>query len=193
MAKLKCLVDPNMLVGAFHDEPIIHNERKYNTMSENNNVKMASPWNIFAKQIHELFKYDDDIHVLYSDEDPYHIQIMVDSEDKYNALTQLMPPEKEFGNVKVQIDVVPSNKEKTDRELFETLFEGNPVFSNVITNKLPTGDEINFVMFKPYVVQYYADNLRDPYGNNNELYGNIAEEVFGMRDGVQYSIELIDH
>lgn len=193
MAKLQCLVDPNTLVGALHGEPIIYNERTNNAMSENNNIKMASPWNIFAKRIHELFKYDDDIHVLYSDEDPYHIQIMVDSEDKYNALTQLMPPEKEFGNVKVQIDVVPSNKEKTDRELFETLFDGNPIFSNVITNKLPTGDEINFVMFKPYVVQYYVDNLRDPYGNNNELYGDIAEEVFGTRDGVQYSIELIDH
>lgn len=160
-------------------------------MNENTNVKLSSPWDIFVKQLKELFKYDPDIKVLYTDEEPYKIDILVDSEDKYIALTQLMPPEKEFGNVKIQINIVPSNKEKTDRELFETLFKENPVFSKVVSSKLPTGEEIGFVLFQPWVAQYYADNLRDPYGNNNELYADIAREVFGPRDGMQYSTSLV--
>lgn len=187
MAKIKLAVDASKLLGVPKYTPIIHSERKFNTMNENNNVNMSAPWNILFKQIKELFKYDSEITVCYTEEEPYIIDILVDSEDKFNALTQLMPPEKEFGNVKVQIRVVSSNKEKTDRELFETLFKGNQIFSRVISSKLPTGDEIGFVMFQPWVAQYYADNLRDPFGNNNELYADIAREVFGPRDGMQYS------
>lgn len=160
-------------------------------MNESMNVKLSAPWDIFFKQIFELFRYDNDIAVTHTEDDPYRITILVNSEDKYNALLQLMPTEKEFGNVTVSIDIVPSNKEKSDRELLETLFKGNQVFSKVVSSKLPTGDAINFAMFKPYVVQYYADNLRDPYGNNNELYADIAREVFGSRDNLQYSTALM--
>lgn len=152
---------------------------------------LSSPWDIFVKQLKELFKDDPDITVvLFTEEEPYIIDILVDSEDKYNALTQLMPPEKEFGNVKVHIRVVPSNKEKTDADLFAILFKDNPVLRGIVPRTLPAGDEINFLMFKPEVAQYYADNLMDPYGNNNELYADIAREVFGNRDGIQYSTWL---
>ena len=160
-------------------------------MNENMNVKLSAPWDIFFKQIFELFRYDNDIAVTHTEDDPYRITILVNSADKYNALLQLMPTEKEFGNVTVSIDIVPSNKEKSDRELLETLFKGNQIFSKVVSSKLPTGDEINFVMFLPWVAQYYADNLRDPYGNNNELYADIAREVFGSRNNLQYSTALM--
>lgn len=156
-------------------------------MNENTNVKLSSPWDIFVKQLKELFGYDRDIKVLYTDEEPYKIDILVDSEDKYNALTQLMPPEKEFGNVKVQINIFASNKEKNDCDLFAILFKDNPILRGIVPRTLPAGDEINYLMFNPEVAQYYADNLMDPYGNNNELYADIARTVFGNRDGIQYS------
>lgn len=161
-------------------------------MIENNKIGFGlfSPWDIFVKQLKELFKDDHDITVLFTEEEPYIIDLLVDSEDKYNALTQLIPPEKEFGNVKVQIRVVPSNKEKTDVDLFVVLFKDNPVLRGIVPRTLPSSDEINYLMFKPEVAQYYADNLRDPYGNNNELYADIAREVFGDRDGIQYSTWL---
>lgn len=160
-------------------------------MNENTNAKLSSPWDIFVKQLKELFKDDPDIAVLFTEEEPYIIDLLVDSEDKYNALTQLMPPEKEFGNVKVQIRVVPSNKEKSELELFEILFKNNPVLCETIERTLPDGDVIGHLMFKPKVAQYYADNITDPYGNNNELYADIAREVFGERDGLYYNTDLI--
>lgn len=161
-------------------------------MNENANVKLASPWNIFVKRIEKLFEFDSGIKVCHTDEEPYKVDILVDSEDKCNALMQLMPPEKEFGNVTIQINIIPSNKKKTDRELFEILFKGNMIFFEVTSGKLPARDEIDFVMFKPWVAQYYADNLMDPYGNNNELYADVAREVFGSRGMIQYGTALID-
>lgn len=161
-------------------------------MVENNKIGygLSSPWVIFYKQLKELFKNDRDITICFTEEEPYIIDILVDSEDKYNALTQLMPPEREFGNVKVQIRVVPSNEEKNDCDLFAILFRDNPILRGIVPRTLPAGDEINYLMFKPEVAQYYADNLMDPYGNNNELYADIAHAVFGDRDGIRYSTWL---
>lgn len=164
-------------------------------MNENTNVKLSSPLVIFFKQLCKLFMHDPDINIQWEDTEgkDYEnraIEILVDSEDKYNALTQLMPPKKEFGNVKVQIRVVPSNKEKTELELFEILFKNNPVFCETIERTLPAGDVIGHLMFRPKVAQYYADNITDPYGNNNELYADIAREVFGERDGLYYNTDL---
>lgn len=161
-------------------------------MSEKKNVSMAAPWAIFYKRLCQLFRYDSDITVYLTEEEPYKINILVESKDKYNALMQLMPSEKEFGNVKVQINVVPSNGKKTDRDLFEILFKDNDALEAIIPRKLPAGDEIYYLMFAPKVVQYYADNLMDPYGNNNDLYADIAREVFGVRDGIQYGTNLVD-
>ena len=153
-------------------------------------VKLSAPWHIFAEKMKKLFEGDKDITVTYTDDNIHMINVLVDSQDKYEALVKLLPTMKEFGNVKVLIDVVPSNKTKTRRELFETLLKDNPVFSCIFTTKTPDDTEIDYVMFKPKIASYYADNLQNPWGYNSELYENIAREVFEDTEGVMFTTDL---
>lgn len=155
-------------------------------------VKLSTPWTIFMEKMKKLFEGDKDITVTYDDTDIHMIKVLVDSQDKYEALVKLLPTMKEFGNVKVLINVVPSNKTKTRRELFETLFKDNPAFSNIVTRKIMGDSTVDYIMFKPRVAQYYADNLSDPYGNNSELYADIAREVFEDNGGTMYSTDLTE-
>ena len=161
-------------------------------MNNNEKVNMSSPWVIFSKQMEKLFEGDRDISVLYDDSDIKKITLYVDNQDKYEALAKLIPTVKEFGNVKLLINVLPSNRKKCDLELFKIAFKDNPAFANIVTRVLPDGETyIGYVLFKPEVAQYYADNLLDPYGNNNELYADIAKEVFGNKDGIRFSTDLL--
>jgi hypothetical protein len=154
-------------------------------------LKLSAPWTIFTEKMKELFEGDKDITVTYDDCNDIHmIKILVDSQDKYEALVKLLPTIKEFGNAKVLIDVVPSNKTKTRRELFETVFKDNPVFSRILTRMSPADIEATYVMFKPKVARYYADNLSDPWGCNNELYADIAREVFEDTEGIMFSTDM---
>ena len=154
---------------------------------ENIELKLSTPWTIFTEKMKALLEGDKDITVAYDDTDIPMIKVLVDSQDKYEALVKLLPTMKEFGNVKVLINVVPSNKTKTRRELFETLFKDNPVFSTILTRMTPADIEATYVMFKPEVAKYYADNLSDPWGYNNELYADIAREVFSDQAGIMFS------
>jgi hypothetical protein len=45
---------------------------------------------------------------------------------------------------------------------------------------------LTYVAFKKEVVQFYADNLRDPNGFKSTLYQDIAEDVFGEKNNVCY-------
>lgn len=157
---------------------------------ENIELKLSAPWHVFAEKMKTLFEGDKDITVTCADDDIHMIKVLVDSQDKYEALVKLLPTIKEFGNVKVLINVVPSNKTKTRRELFETLFKDNPVFSTILTKMTPADIEATYVMFKPKVAKYYADNLSDPWGYNNELYADIAREVFDDAVGIMFSTDM---
>lgn len=153
-------------------------------------LKLSTPWAIFTEKMKKLFEGDKDITVTYGDGNIHMIKVLVDSQDKYEALVKLLPTIKDFGDVKVLINVVPSNKTKTRRELFETLFKDNPVFSTILTKMTPADIEATYVMFKPKVARYYADNLSDPWGYNNELYADIAKEIFDDAAGIMFSTDM---
>jgi len=153
-------------------------------------LKLATPWTIFTEKMKKLFEGDKDITVTYNDDDIPMIKVLVDSQDKYEALVKLLPTMKEFGNVKVLINVVPSNKTKTRRELLDTLFKDNPVFSTILTSMTHADIEATYVMFKPKIASYFADNLQNPWGYNNELYADIAREVFSDQAGIMFSTDM---
>ena len=90
------------------------------------NVKMYSPWVVFANEVAELFKRDAEVHVDYSDDD-LQLKVYVDNQDKYEALSRLLPQEKEFGNVTLKISVIPANNnydEASEVELLKKAFNG---------------------------------------------------------------------
>lgn len=99
----------------------------------------------------------------------------------------LLPFEKKFGNVSLDIIIIPSNNNKVEKvdlttaqDYFEAAFENNPVFAftrviqGIFTNTL------TYVVFKNRVVQFFADNLNDIHGNISTLYQELAKDVFNM-------------
>ena len=146
--------------------------------------KMSPPWILYVSQINALFSNDPDITIEY-DNDSVEVKLYVNNNKKAAALMYLLPFEKEFGNVTLDIIIIPSNHnavEKVDlttaKEYFEAAFENNPVFAfthvvqGIFTNTL------TYVVFKNRVVQFFADNLNDIHGNISTLYQELAKDVF---------------
>ncbi len=142
-----------------------------------NNVKLSSPWVIYYRQIQAFFKYDQKVHVSY-DADSNIIKLYVDDPMKADALAELLPTEKKFGNVTVQLQVIPPNVVEFDKaEIFKIAFDGNPAVSYVQSAESPFGT-FNYVVCANAVVQYYSDNLQDIHGYTSTLYQDIAKEIF---------------
>lgn len=146
-------------------------------------LKILPPWSIYIKKFEALFDGDPQIacNVDYAGSAPS-IVLACNNGDKVAALQRILPDEIGFGNVKLKVTVVgiPSNRAFTSKvELFDVAFAGNPVYAY----SLCPAEEgyqwfaTTYVVFKNYVVQFFADNLNDCHGIISTLYQNIAEEI----------------
>lgn len=159
-------------------------------MSEN--VGLASPWVIFARELTVLFDKDPEIEVVYKEEDDPEVILYVESEEKAEALAEILPPLKTFGNVVLPITVVPANSfDQTKMSIFETAFKGNPAVSYT-ENVNAFGNELGFIVFKPEVVQYPADDIGDINGIESTLYEEIARDVFEDTENVYFCTDIVD-
>lgn len=153
------------------------------------NLKKISPWVEYYRKLVALFKKDPDIKIIY-DEGINVIKMYINGQDKYEALNQLLPSEKKFGNVTLEIELIPCNDLKLSQtDLFRRAFSGNPVVTDVITigqEIIGSTNDFNYIVFEKEVVQYYDDSLGDPHGNRSTLYQEIAKEVFGEQDGIYF-------
>lgn len=159
-------------------------------------LKILPPWSIAIRKIEALFDGDPQIacNVNFTSSAPS-VVLACNNGDKVAALQKILPTEITFGNIKlkVEIDGVPSNRAfANNKELFETAFSGNPAFAYAVT----PGDDVwymqsTYVVFKNYVVQFFADNLNDCHGVMSTLYQDIAEELFGDQvDGVFFNTDV---
>ena len=144
-------------------------------------LKISPPWVIYVRKLEALFDGDPQI-AFNVDYQKNAIVIACNNGDKVTALQKILPEKAEFGNVvfNVAIDGVPSNRAfQNKKELFDVAFEGNPVYAYSVS---PVDDnynwfDITYVVFKNYVVQFFADNLNDCHGIISTLYQNLAEEL----------------
>lgn len=157
-----------------------------NYKGDNNmeNMKLSSPWQTFVNEVKALFEEDLDIKIKYSEAD-YKLDIYCEDARKADALTQLLPTEKDFGNVKLKISVIPADVEITKADLFKDAFAGNPAVEYVTSYNTPFG-KVNYVVFRNKVVQFYNDQMDDINGNKSTLFQDIAGDVFGYDHGVFY-------
>lgn len=156
------------------------------------NIKMVSPWVEYYRKIESLFAQDQSVNVKY-DESSNTIKLFVKDQEKADALTQLLPNRKEFGNVVVNIDVIPANKVETPRiDLFSKAFEGNGALSYIHTSDYTSINNFHFIVFQPEIVQYYNDDISDINGFRSTLYQDIAKEVFGERDGIYFCTDKLE-
>lgn len=153
-------------------------------------LKISPPWVIYVKKVEALFDGDPQIacNVDCSSTSPS-VVLACNNGDKVTALQQILPTEVKFGNVTliVRVDGIPSNRAfKNKKELFDTAFEGNPVYAYSVS---PADDgyqwfSMVYVVFKNTVVQIFSDNLNDCHGIISTLYQDIAAEIL-TGEGIQ--------
>ena len=152
-------------------------------------ISLSPPWVEYYHKINELFKYDPEVRVIY-DENQNRLSLYVDNENKAIALTELLPETKEFGAVLMEIVVIPANTKKnlrkTNISLIEAAFENNPIVNDIKIISGLFSYDLNYVIFKNCVVQYFSDNLGDYNGLKSTLYEDIARDVFDSCEGVFY-------
>lgn len=151
-------------------------------------LKLSPPWQTYVSELEALFGKDPDIQVIYDDEEKI-VKLYVDNSRKAEALAKLLPVEKEFGNVVLNIAVIPANDENEDEvSLLAKAFEGNPALADIKTVDSMLGS-FNFVIFKKEVVQFYNDQLDDINGNKSTLYQEIAKDVLCTGPNIHYCTE----
>jgi len=156
-----------------------------------NKVGLSTPWVTYARKVNALFEKDPEILVDYENEGPT-LTIYVENAAKADALEQLLPASKEFGNVTLNIKVVPANSQ-TKISLFRNAFAGNPIVNKVETTveMAPGAPQVNYVIFAREVVSFFNDDLGDYFGAESTLYEDLARDVFDLgEDGIFFCTDL---
>lgn len=153
-------------------------------------VNLSAPWVLFYREVEALFGEDPEITVVY-DEDQGKISLFVDNPDKADALTQLLPTERMFGNVSIRLEVIPNNKmTESKAHLFLRAFDGNPAFAYGKTVSGIFSSDLNYIVFRNKVVQYFNDDLGDVNGNCSTLYQELAKDIFENHEGVYFCTDV---
>ena len=154
-----------------------------------NKTKLYPPQVTYYKELNKFFEGDPEVKVIFDDtEDEIVIKILVDNTDKADALSIILNPSVEFGNVNVAINVIPpNNSQKTTSEIIKTALAKNPAFNELKTVKDVFGNEINYALFSREVAQFFNGNIDDPCGLKTMLYSEIAEDIFKEHNDVLFS------
>ena len=154
-------------------------------------LELSAPWTSFLNMIKVMFEKDDEVTVNY-DEGAKKIKILVDNPDKAEALTKLLPTRKTFGNVVLEIEVIPENSETNELEvLMKRAFSGNKAVKDIITTDLtPVSFGAVYTLFAKEVVQFFNDDLTDYHGECSTLYEDIAREIFNVPEGVFFCTDI---
>ncbi len=151
-------------------------------------MKLSAPWVNFYRELEALFAQDPEVRVVY-EEETNEVKLFVENARKADALAQLLPAEKAFGNVTLKIAVIPANDEGVSKaELIAEAFDGNPALSYIQHVDAVIGS-FDYAVFENKVVQYFNDDLSDLNGLKSTLYQDIAKDVFGEDAGVFFCTE----
>ena len=173
------------------------NRRKEKEMEnkdvKSENVSLSSPWMIYYHQLEAIFNGDEQVKMRF-DNNAVAAYLYVDDLEKAEAIETILPSSVQFGNVTMKIVVFKPNGAKTEVvDLFKKAFEGNKAVSSIKTIKTPDGTDMNFVVFKPEVKQYFADQLCSPWGLESALYEDLAYAVFDCWNGeIHFCTEPIE-
>ena len=150
---------------------------------------LSAPWVTYYRKLEALFGQDPDV-ALSFDEDAMQIKLFVQGQEKARAIDYLLPDSVTYGNVEIEVIVVPANADAEDEiDMIKKAFEGNPVFAGIIAPDASIWEPaITYVMFAHEIVQFFNDNLGDPRGYETTLYEVIADEVLEV-NGVAFCTE----
>lgn len=152
-----------------------------NKKNEKETIWLSAPWYAYYRELKALFEQDPELSIGFDPGELVFTIYVHGNGEKAYALTQLLPVVKEFGSITVRTRVIPSNGEvESDYELLLKAFKDNPVFAAGIQEEMTN---MNYILFKKEVVQFYNDQFDDPRGYRSTLYKTIADDVFaGVHD-----------
>lgn len=162
------------------------------------NLNLSAPWNIYRNKLAAMFEHDNEVDVSDISEvsegnsSELEITVRVETHAKADALIKLLKPTVHFGGVSVHVNVVEANTEETPESILKAAFSYNPVINFIDSYVDDTNSHHTFAVFEPGIVQFFADDLSDYYGNFNALYEDVARELFVEMDGTGYSTALLD-
>ena len=152
-------------------------------------VELSPPWVTYVNEVAALFKEDPQIKMQY-DESNLELTMLVDNPAKAEAIAELLPTSKTFGNVTLKIFVIPANRLRENKiEIYKAAFEGNPIVSRIETVTDSAWTYFNYIVFRKEVVQYYNDDLGDIDGIHSTLYQEIAKDVLEGGTGIYFCTE----
>jgi len=155
-------------------------------------MKLSAPWIEYYQKIEALFGQDPEIRVVYEEEGK-EIKLYVENARKADALAQLLPAEKTFGNVTLKITVLPANVDNQDPlTLIQEAFAGNPALDYVQEAETLFG-KMYYAVFANKVVQYFNDDIGDINGLKSTLYQDIAKDVFKPELTLHYCTNTSDN
>ena len=149
---------------------------------------LSPPWITYANEIIALFGADPEIKVEYNEEE-YTLKLFVDNAIKADALSKIIPMEKEFGNIVLKIEVIPSDNLEDVKNIYRHAFEGNPNVAFVRAVEDNVHNEYTYVVFNRIIAQFFNDDISDYYGNKSMLLQDIAKEALEQKNGVYYCTE----
>lgn len=144
-------------------------------------VWLSAPWYSYYQELVALFGQDKELAIEFDEDELLNTIYVYGNDEKAYALTQLIPAAKEFGSITVRTRIIPANRRvESDYELLLKAFKDNPVFVTGIKEEMT---DMNYILFKKEVVQFFNDQFDDPRGYRSTLYKTIADDVFaGVHD-----------
>ena len=128
------------------------------------------------------------------------IRLYVEDQTKADALTILLPTTKTFGNVTVNVTVIPANKStpqntveldpKNYKQLFFYALQGNKAVSMVHEACGTFSIGFTYIVFVKEVVQFFNDDIGDVHGLCHTLYQDIAKEIFEEHPGIFFCTDV---
>lgn len=163
----------------------------------NEKVKISAPWDGYVRELKELFSGDDEVNVTgpVKAGSDYRVKLYVANETKAGALRKLLPEIKDFGGVKLYVDVPEANTAESLQRLVEQAFAGNDNFAGA--SSVDTGITSNvftYAEMEAAVVQYWNDNLGNPHGLETKTLEEVARDVFqgGMGEHVLWTTREVE-
>lgn len=141
-------------------------------------LKLSSPWAEHASKIKALFARDPQVTVSGDFEgEEKSITVRVANALKAEAIAELLPTSVNFGNVRVEIAVVPANDPAPIKSLLVSAFAGNPALERVTETRDAHGYPAIYAEFAPNVAQFWNDDMGNPQGVSSFLLADVAREV----------------
>lgn len=154
-------------------------------------LHQSPPWVTFYNEIRQLFQEDHEVRISIEGE-KRNVKLYVENPFKAEAIRAILPEEKTFGDITVTVTVIPANEKASPADYYKVAFQGNPVITRFITRNDTMFAGMTYVVFRKEVVQFYDDNLADPYGNRSTLFEDIARDVFEDNLAIRYATDPRD-